>query len=798
MGRRKIIRTPEEEEEYKRLQRSKKAKYMRDRRQKQNLSQSSNDDFSSTLQNLFDMPSCSNVEIDNIHLSNRNSDMTVNDMNFIDSLRSSSDNFSRTVNDCCTINDSANNSVIYDHVHSYQQRDNVSSDLSNTEIGTSEHYIGKFDVLCKHCNAKHFATEKISNKGTSFSDCCSHGKVVLDPLPQLPKELRSFFDYSHPQSKHFHDRVRAYNSSFSFASFNANLVNFQSRPYCFKIQGQIYYQINTSLYPEENDIPRFGQLFIVDSNEANENRLANYSNLDGNILQIIDNIMRTCNKFANSYQMMHEEIKKQEIAALQNNQTIPEMQLLFSLKPGMDRRRFNLQQVNEVAAIFSTDANGEIPESYVSIRNRRTKQLQQVSTMDPNVEPWIYPLFYPFGSPGWHSKIMQTNNSNKRVSRSAYIKYRMGVRSDFNVFLNGGRLFQQWLVDSYVKIEKDRIIYCKEHQNQLRVDTYQGLHDHLQNKANDSHSQIGKVIILPSPFSGSPRNMLQNYQDAMAIVRKHGKTDLFITMTCNPNWKEIKENLLEDTLAHVYVIEFQKRGLPHVYLLVTLKSNYKMTTPEVVHKFISAEIPDPTEDPVLHEVVMKNMIYGPCEETTVGEDDDPTYRRRDTGKSYDRPNGFVVDNRNVVPYCPTLLKIFNCHINVEVVSSVASVKYLFKYVYKGHDCAAVTVGEVPSEELVINHNEIENYIEARYVSPVEATSRILGKNLQDKSHSIVRLPVHLPNQQQITLDINMTEEEMNNVLLLDKTTMLMAYFELNLRDEEARQNIYSDIPTYYT
>lgn len=37
--------------------------------------------------------------------------------------------------------------------------------------------------------------------------------------------------------------------------------------------------------------------------------------------------------------------------------------------------------------------------------------------------------------------------------------------------------------------------------------------------------------------------MNENYQDSMAIVRKFGKPDLFITMTCNPHWKEIVENL---------------------------------------------------------------------------------------------------------------------------------------------------------------------------------------------------------------------------------------------------------------
>ena len=33
------------------------------------------------------------------------------------------------------------------------------------------------------------------------------------------------------------------------------------------------------------------------------------------------------------------------------------------------------------------------------------------------------------------------------------------------------------------------------------------------------------------------------YQDAMAAVRKYGKPDLFITITCNPKWPEITAEL---------------------------------------------------------------------------------------------------------------------------------------------------------------------------------------------------------------------------------------------------------------
>lgn len=554
--------------------------------------------------------------------------------------------------------------------------------------------------------------------------------------------------------------------------------------------------------------------------------------------------MRECNIFAKSYQMMGEELENQR--QLASNESLPELQLVFTLKPGIDRRRYNFQRTNEVAAVFSTTADGEIPESYVTIRNKNTKTLQRVSTMDPNVEPWIYPLFYPYGTQGWHSQLKKLN-SDRRITRAQYIKYRMAIRENFNVFLLGRRLFQQWLVDNYVKIEKDRTDFCKTHQKELRSETYQGLIDYMQNMANNLNGRIGKMVILPSTFIGSPRNMLQNYQDAMAIVAKFGKPDLFITMTCNPKWREIEENLLPgqqasdrpdictrifnikkdylinlitkqkffgEVAAYVYVIEFQKRGLPHIHILITLKRNFKITTPEIIDKYISAEIPDPCENRNLHDIVMKHMIHGPCgdwclidgkcskhypkgflEETRMDEDAYPYYRRRNTGKTYERPGNYIVDNRNVVPYCPILSIIFNCHINVEIVSSIKSVKYLYKYIYKGHDAAAITI-EPTTDNTIIDHDEIRDYIEARYVGPVEASWRILGKKLQDKSHAIIRLPVHLPNEQNVIIENEFIEDAVTSAL--NQVTMLIDYFALNLRDIEAKKYLYTEIPHYYT
>jgi hypothetical protein len=53
--------------------------------------------------------------------------------------------------------------------------------------------------------------------------------------------------------------------------------------------------------------------------------------------------------------------------------------------------------------------------------------------------------------------------------------------------------------------------------------------------------------------------------------------------------------------------------------------------------------------------------------------------------------GFIFDYRWVIPYNPYLTMRYQCHINVEVCNSITAVKYLYKYVYKGHDRALVVV-----------------------------------------------------------------------------------------------------------
>ena len=62
-------------------------------------------------------------------------------------------------------------------------------------------------------------------------------------------------------------------------------------------------------------------------------------------------------------------------------------------------------------------------------------------------------------------------------------------------------------------------------------------------------SETGRRIVLPKNFPGSDRDVQARYLDATTLVQRYGKPDYFITMTCNPYWDEITQELLPGQTA---------------------------------------------------------------------------------------------------------------------------------------------------------------------------------------------------------------------------------------------------------
>ena len=144
-----------------------------------------------------------------------------------------------------------------------------------------------------------------------------------------------------------------------------------------------------------------------------------------------------------------------------------------------------------------------------------------------------------------------------------------------------------------------------------------------------------------------------------------------------------------------------------------------------------------------------------------------------------------VDNSWVVPYSPVLSLLFDCHMNAELcISRVGSVKYLFKYVCKGRD--RVTV-ELAPEDPDRRIDEIQNFVDARYVSASEAIWRLLGFTYIDRHPPVVRLDVHLPEQQNVYFQDGRAVE----VAARDPNrTKLLKWFEANQNYPNARHLTY--------
>src|SRR6266436_6415312 len=105
-----------------------------------------------------------------------------------------------------------------------------------------------------------------------------------------------------------------------------------------------------------------------------------------------------------------------------------------------------------------------------------------------------------------------------------------------------------------------------------------------------------------------------------------------------------------------------------------------------------------------------------------------------------------------IPFC--LSGTYDCHINVEICTSVKAIKYIHKYIYKGHDRATL--------EMEGDINEILEHINFHYIGPPEGCWHIFEFPLHEEKPSVYHLPVHEEDQQMVYFDDDDEEELMGH------------------------------------
>ena len=256
-------------------------------------------------------------------------------------------------------------------------------------------------------------------------------------------------------------------------------------------------------------------------------------------------------------------------------------------------------------------------------------------------------------------------------------------------------------------------------------------------------------------------------------------------------------------------------------MLIILAEDDKVRDCSFIDDVVSAEIPDKDIHPTLYEKVKSFMIHGPCghmdvnapcmaeredgrvcirnfpklpqRETCISDNAFPKYRRRCIHKVSRRHCD--LSDEWVVPYNPYLLCKFDAHINVELCASVSSYKYIYKYIFKMPEEAIVEF-YAPGEpnQLQLNLDEISQYEKSRFVTSSEAAWRLLSYPLHGQSHSVQRLAVHEPHDEDIIFEPGAEEHAMEHHI----GTTLTAWFKLNEFDPDARKLRYIDIPSMYT
>ena len=478
------------------------------------------------------------------------------------------------------------------------------------------------------------------------------------------------------RTAHFQQNIRSYNNAMSFTSLGAKIDRAITMNgvgvYTFRIQGALHHSMG-SLLPPPGETPRFAQVYMFESaQEQLQFRQEIHPYLAVDILELLSTVLQEVNPYVqfwrNAAQRMAENAQLTIRLTMLDptvrdprryNRPAADEVAAIIVQPESDdepldrdiiiqhRHTGELQRISQHSPCYMSMRypliwlHGEegwhplIPLADIHLAENadlHARRRVQINSESDDDDEQDLPRHGRGGS--------------KRVSQSQYHAFQLHKRDGiFSPLLHAGRLCQEYCVDAWVCTEANRLQWVRTNQAKLRADCYNGLQDVIGTGVEEDAHRLGRQIILPSSIPGTPRYMKQLYQDAMAICRHYGRPDYFVTFTCNPKWDEItseipagsnasdhpeivsrvfslklkaliddllNKHVLGKTVADVYVIEFQKRGLPHAHILLIMNHDDKIRDVEGIDDTICAEIPDRNIDPILYDIVSCNMMHGPC------------------------------------------------------------------------------------------------------------------------------------------------------------------------------------------
>ncbi|XP_021723374.1 uncharacterized protein LOC110690793 [Chenopodium quinoa] len=444
---------------------------------------------------------------------------------------------------------------------------------------------------CPKCGARKFAFE-------TPHFCCADGEVKI-AANECPEQLVRLLTSMDEDAKHFRQYIRLYNNMFAFTSLGGKFdAKTKKGIYVFKLHGQLYHYIPYLLPGKEG--PKYTQLYFYDGELEARKRLGCFPELRKDVLAILMEITKL-NPYARLFRSLRKIQVTESTQILINKTTVP------------DQRVYNAPSTDEVAVIWP-EGDGS---SYSDLPKKSS--CHRIMHYFGCYDPLQYPLLFPYGECGWTQGLKKMSRGGIQQLRSQTdLVSSCSVHTTEELLEEEARRNENIVRTKAEKLLLKRARLVQVEARQRQIGTFQP-----GNTMHTSCTNVGRKVILPPTFIGGPRDLKKRYLNAMALVQRFGKPDLFITMTCNANWPEIKQELavgekaqdrpdivvriftakvlalkhlikkkkiFGDVAAMIYVIEFQKRGLPHAHFLIILNQDYKIKCPADFDKFVCAEI----------------------------------------------------------------------------------------------------------------------------------------------------------------------------------------------------------------
>lgn len=259
-------------------------------------------------------------------------------------------------------------------------------------------------------------------------------------------------------------------------------VQGQRGVFSYRIQGAMGHYLG-SLPPRTDAFgnllpPQFAQIYIFDQDI--EHRVARrqgiFSGLDRVTLIDLELMMQRHNPFAQQYLRMGEIIREM----IQDGNHPVDVVFLLLANDQAGRGTHNLPTTCEVAAIMVDDGNAAYHRDLL-LRTRGGGLMRLFETR-PEYDPLQYPLLFPFGELGWTYTLKYANDRKYRnkdtMALREFVVNRLYEKVDGQSILHdGGRLFQQWVVDQRAKCEQENLRWIANHQQDIRADLYKGVQD---------------------------------------------------------------------------------------------------------------------------------------------------------------------------------------------------------------------------------------------------------------------------------------------------------------------------------